>query len=143
LISDLQAAGIPARSGDSAILEGVRSVKWFLRIRGEDEERYALLTIDPRCVNTIAEMTAYVWKKEQDLPVDKNNHALDALRYVCKHFGGSFTEPRVYAADKKQRTIKHDDSVLTFEDIYQRGVDEEPELISVEPDGDFGWNQWS
>jgi len=60
------------------------------------------------------------------------------LAYVCKHFGGSFTEPRVYAADKKQRTIKHDDSVLTFEDIYQRGVDEEPELISVTADDDFG-----
>lgn len=140
LVADLNARGIPARSGDNSILEGVRSVKWFLRVRGDGAP---LITVDPRCVGLIGEMTAYVWKKDQDLPVDKNNHALDALRYVCQHFGASFTEPRIYVADMARRKEKPDGRGISYRDVWQRGADEEPEMVSVGVDDDFGWQTWN
>ncbi len=41
----------------------------------------------PRCRNTIAELSSYCWKKDRaengiNVPEDKNNHLMDALRYA-------------------------------------------------------------
>lgn len=45
------------------------------------------IIVDASCVNTITELQTYQWKKDRDgnslrTPVDKNNHAMDALRYA-------------------------------------------------------------
>lgn len=40
------------------------------------------LFISPRCVNTIRELYNYIYKDKGEEPVDKDNHAMDALRYV-------------------------------------------------------------
>lgn len=42
------------------------------------------LTVDPACVQTIAEFESYRWadKTERDLPVKEHDHAMDALRYA-------------------------------------------------------------
>lgn len=44
------------------------------------------IIVDPKCVNVINELQQYKWKEDKDgnvlkVPVDKNNHAIDALRY--------------------------------------------------------------
>lgn len=41
------------------------------------------LFISPTCLNTIRELETYSWHKDKtNQPMDENNHALDALRYV-------------------------------------------------------------
>lgn len=47
------------------------------------------LYVHPRCQNTIAELSSYIWAKNndgtgKDKPVDKNNHLMDALRYAME-----------------------------------------------------------
>jgi phage terminase large subunit len=42
------------------------------------------LTVDPSCVNTIAEFESYAYNPrslENDVPIKANDHAMDALRY--------------------------------------------------------------
>ena len=46
--------------------------------------------IDPRCKNTIAEFSKYKWKENKagdvlPIPVDKDNHLIDALRYALEN----------------------------------------------------------
>lgn len=153
MIAELCAKGLPAIGGDNPILDGIRAVKTFLRI---DAKKIPRLTIDPRCKATIGEMTAYTWKPEKDMPVDKDDHAMDALRYACKHFGGAFVAPSISFLG--ERKVEHSASTLTFEDVH--GVEEEDEtgnvvrrirvrapreeqfVESVTADGDFGWDEW-
>ena len=77
--------------------------------------------VDPSCVNTIMELQQYQWKKDKDgnstnIPVDKNNHLIDAIRYaydddmeerrVTLSFGSKSRTWRDYEKDKdngKQR----------------------------------------
>ena len=45
--------------------------------------------IHPRCTNFIKEISGYVWEKNNKgeftgRPVDKNNHLMDALRYLAQ-----------------------------------------------------------
>lgn len=45
------------------------------------------ITVHPRCVNTVRELSAYVWEKAADgsginRPIDRDNHLMDALRYA-------------------------------------------------------------
>lgn len=45
------------------------------------------IIIDKKCVNTVNEFQLYQWKKDKygdaiDVPIDKHNHAIDALRYA-------------------------------------------------------------
>jgi phage terminase large subunit len=56
------------------------------------------IVIHPRCKATIKEFMSYSWKKDRmgsavNIPEDKNNHILDALRYfVVSYKGGSLDE---------------------------------------------------
>ena len=45
------------------------------------------IKVHPSCKNTIAELSAYCWKKDKadngtNVPEDRNNHLMDALRYA-------------------------------------------------------------
>ncbi len=63
-------------------------------IKGPDSIRNGIqqlqayhITVHPRCVNTVRELSAYVWDKNADgsginRPVDRDNHLMDALRYA-------------------------------------------------------------
>lgn len=49
-----------------------------------------LLHISPKCVHLLDELYNYCYKEGGEVPIDKDNHALDALRYVIysdKDFG--------------------------------------------------------
>ena len=70
--------GLPARAAKGRVLDGIATVQGLLQVQLDGRPR---LTIDPSCVNTIAEFESYVWQDGRDAPVKQNDHAMDALRY--------------------------------------------------------------
>jgi phage terminase large subunit len=76
LIKSLEERGITVRKGTNDVKAGISRVTGAL----------ADLTVDPGCVNLVAEFESYVYKSgkqsENDAPVKANDHALDALRYA-------------------------------------------------------------
>ena len=62
--------------------------------KGKDSVNYGIqwlqqqeIIIDIKCINAINEFSQYKWKEDKDgnvlkVPVDKNNHLIDALRYA-------------------------------------------------------------
>jgi PBSX family phage terminase large subunit len=92
-ITDLHRDGYPAEAADNDVLEGIQRVKGVLS---------GGFSIDPACVNTIDEFGLYSYpdnpKVETDKPNKTDDHAMDALRYLCL----GITEPvidlgKVYA----------------------------------------------
>ncbi len=77
LITDLEADGYPVIKANNNVSDGVAAVTTAL-IDG--------LTVDPSCVNTIAEFEDYHYpegrRQETDKPVKQGDHAMDALRYA-------------------------------------------------------------
>lgn len=76
-IAELNVLGInaiPAIKGPDSILHGIKWLKGFEII------------VDPKCKGLIQELGAYKWKVDKldnplNIPEDKNNHYIDALRY--------------------------------------------------------------
>ena len=65
---------VPARKGPDSILHGIKWLKGFEII------------VDPKCKGLIQELGSYRWKVDKfdeplNIPEDKNNHYIDALRY--------------------------------------------------------------
>ena len=63
----------------------------------------------PSCRNTIAELSSYCWKKDKaenglNIPEDKNNHLMDALRYA-------FYDVKTFAPSKAERIRPSSDEV--------------------------------
>ena len=88
-IRDLRSRGdADARPADNAILPGIaRVAEMLFRHPTEEGGEYAQLYIHPSCVNTIREFGLYRRAKRPDgtfseQPEDRNNHAMDALRYA-------------------------------------------------------------
>ena len=68
---------VPSKKGADSILYGIQ---W---LQGYD------IVVDYRCQNFIREISNYRWNTDKfgnatDLPVDKDNHLLDALRYASE-----------------------------------------------------------
>ena len=99
-INDYRRAGLNAVGADNSIPAGVARVAELLfRRKLEEGDDYARLYIHPRCVNTIREFKSYRRKRDphnanaflEDIE-DRNNHALDSLRYmVIGEFGRSLS----------------------------------------------------
>lgn len=78
-IAELNTLGInaiPAQKGPDSILHGIKWLKGFE------------LIVDPKCKGLINELGLYRWKVDKfdnplNIPEDKNNHYIDALRYAC------------------------------------------------------------
>lgn len=100
LIDGFRSQGLAVNDGDSnpnAILAGIARVADLLFIRHVEEQgpkfaqvvtRRARLYVSPKCVNTIREFGLYRRKKNPDGtfsedPQDKDNHTMDALRYMA------------------------------------------------------------
>lgn len=100
VVADLNDAGVYARGGKGRVEAGIYKIMDRLAVAGDGKPR---LTVDPRCVETINEFESYVWKegKSKEVPVDKDNHALDALRYLQEVEGeptGAFSGAHVAGA---------------------------------------------
>lgn len=84
------------REGENSIEAGVDAVADRLAIRDSEMGKRARLYLAPGCANTIAEFGKYRRKRDPkntetilDDIVDKDNHAMDALRYaIFTRFGG-------------------------------------------------------
>lgn len=76
-ILDLNRAGLRARRAKNRVFEGINRVRQLLR----DGPR---LTIDASCELLIKEFENYAWDESDDerRPVKRDDHALDALRYL-------------------------------------------------------------
>lgn len=78
-IAELNGYGInavPAQKGPDSILHGIKWLKGFEII------------VDQKCKGLINELSLYRWKVDKldnplDIPEDKDNHYIDALRYSC------------------------------------------------------------
>ncbi len=76
---DLRRLGIsrimPSVKGKDSILNGVAQIQEYK------------IYIHPKCVNVLAELSSYCWKKDKNenglnVPEDTNNHLMDAMRYA-------------------------------------------------------------
>ena len=83
LITSLGQRKVPVRKATNDVKLGISRVTSILPD----------LTIDPSCVNTIAEFESYQYKagakaEENESPVKANDHALDVIRYLCLELYG-------------------------------------------------------
>ena len=79
---DLRRLGIcrlqAANKGRDSVLSGISRLQEYR------------LVVHPRCVHTAAELRSYVWQEDgrdgvyRNLPCDKDNHLMDALRYAME-----------------------------------------------------------
>lgn len=75
-LNNLGINAIPAQKGPDSVLHGIKWLKGFEII------------VDPKCKGLIEELGLYRWKVDKldnplNIPEDKNNHYIDALRYGC------------------------------------------------------------
>jgi len=93
-IAELKKMGlsaIPARKGKDSVNQGI---DWLKRQK---------IIVDPvRCPNLVSEFKGYKWKEDKDgrvlnVPVDRSNHGIDALRYGVEEYSSGTGE--VYTQD--------------------------------------------
>lgn len=89
--------------GDSAEPKSIDQLRGLgLRIKGAKKGRDSIRTgiqfiqdyeiiIHPKCVNFLTEIGTYVWDKDKignklNVPVDDNNHLMDAMRYALEKY---------------------------------------------------------
>jgi phage terminase large subunit-like protein len=80
---------LPVVGARNEIAEGIRQVTAAL----------ADLTVDPSCVNLIAEFERYAYpasRQQRDVPVPENDHALDALRYAVMEISSPRPKARIW-----------------------------------------------
>lgn len=91
--ANLEEQGIDVEPADKALLSGIDRVYRALHLRGSNPP---ILQVCKNCVNTIAEFYSYRWpgddttteqrlRSKRDEPVDSDNHALAAIRYVMNY----------------------------------------------------------
>lgn len=78
-ISQMESAGLPVVGATKDIVEGLGKVRAWLRTA----DGYVRLYVTSNCVNVIAEFNKYSYPEAGgDKPLDKDNHLMDAIRYV-------------------------------------------------------------
>lgn len=95
-INDFKSVGCHVRDTDNEINGGISRVADLMFVRhSEDRPSWSRLYVSSKCKNLIREFGLYRRKKLSDgtfdeKPEDKNNHAMDALRYMAV---GRFGKP--------------------------------------------------
>lgn len=111
-INTLKFAGLYATGSDKQITAGINSVQVCFKANR--------LYLSDRCKNTIDELGLYRYpdkdevksdKEPKDLPIDADNHALDALRYAIHNYekirlGTQAKEQRKAQRSKRQRSSR-------------------------------------
>jgi len=91
-INELRSCGINAisvKKGADSIEYGIRWLKGYK------------IVVDSKCTNTISELQSYKYREDKtgqvisENPLDKNNHAMDALRYAFNDIMNLKTEIRI------------------------------------------------
>lgn len=79
-INDLTSEGYPVEKATNDVQTGIQRVSGAFGVG---------LTVDPSCIQTIAEFESYQYpedgkrKVDSDNPLKQNDHCMDALRYAC------------------------------------------------------------
>jgi len=104
-IQQYKAAGCRVADVDNSIEDGISSVAKMVAVRErESGERWSRLSVTDKAKNTIAEFSKYKRKRVantneiKDQAEDKNNHAMDALRYALHNY---FSRPAI------RRDVRH------------------------------------
>lgn len=108
-----------AAKGPDSIMSGIQIVQSLIQQRGDGSRG---LLVSPNCINTLKEYGVYQFDTKErldrnanELPIDSNNHAMDASRYAIMHTIGkrsSSSIPAVVsstAADQLERLLRHSD----------------------------------
>ena len=98
-----QVSGIWLEEGNNVIMDGIDRIKDFMYM--------GKLKFFTNCVNMKEEAGNYTWKKEKDgtqldVPIDRNNHLMDALRYLCMGLPLDFKE--CYNIDRPELVANKD-----------------------------------
>ena len=96
-----QVSGIWLSEGNNNILDGIDRTRDFMYM--------GKLKFFTNCVNLKEEAGNYVWKKNkdgftEDIPIDRFNHLMDALRYMCMALPVDLKE--CYIADSNSEYTK-------------------------------------
>lgn len=104
-------SGVICTPAKNEVYEGIESVRVALKKRGDGDTG---LLIDSRCGNMIRELSAYRWerarksstnpKNARPVPLKKNDHTCDALRYLVHTH---FIHSRAVSADSRKITPKN------------------------------------
>ena len=85
---ELAGQGVALWPAENALLAGIDAVRRRLNARGDQSPG---LVIDPRCSNLVREFESYCFEKavggDEPLPTKRDDHCLDALRYLCMALG--------------------------------------------------------
>lgn len=88
-IADINKAGFrtaPSKKGPNSIQNGIDQINEWINT--------GRLKINKSCTSLIEEMTKYSYDSKTGKPVDKDNHSIDALRYLCSYAGQVFEQKR-------------------------------------------------
>ena len=105
---DLKRLGIgritPSLKGRDSILNGIAAINEYH------------ITVNPNCINTIRELSSYVYSEKCNengmrLPKDTDNHLCDALRYA-------FADVKLFRPEKEEENEKND-SGITASDLLK------------------------
>jgi len=113
---DLRRLGItrikPATKGPDSLLNGISRLQEYKMI------------VHPCCVNTISELSAYIWDKGKNdnalnKPVDRDNHLMDAMRYAMEDMKFFVPEPEEERERKRReaRRLSRQNGFGTFEEM--------------------------
>ena len=97
ILKELDRADVIADSAEPKSNEEIRRAGINIKgcVKGKDSINYGISLIQnyrflvtERSTNVIKELRRYMWNVDKDgkslnIPVDKDNHALDAMRYIC------------------------------------------------------------
>lgn len=128
-IEEICRAGFNCKPAQKPILAGIDTVKRFK------------LLIDEEAVNVLAEIGGYRWKETRDnkqlnMPVEFNDHAMDALRYaVHTHFRGQTFTQYIYAYS----TARHELSALPEYHAQRRQRNEYSLSCVIRPEDTKPW----
>ena len=98
--TEMRKAGIKTKAARKDIARGIEIVQSRLKIKGNGKPS---LFIFRKCKNTCREMASYHYPKgtnirnPKDIPVQKNDHTIDVLRYVIYTTDGKFKKGHVHA----------------------------------------------
>lgn len=79
----LAVEGVRTLAANNKVSGGIEAVRRRLIARADGTPG---LLIDARCINLLREIEAYEWEDGsagKSIPIKVNDHALDALRYLC------------------------------------------------------------
>ena len=119
---DLDIFTVPAKK---EVRSGIEAVQRALKIRGNGKPR---LFIFDNCINTIREMGSYHYpdgtdaRDPQDEPAKKDDHCLDALRYII--FGVEHDAPLIINFETEEKQYRTSDDALTVGDMGLSDISE-------------------